>query len=254
MLGLQDPLYVALLFGGGVFAGFVNTIAGAGSALTLPLLMLTGMDAGVANATNRVGVVFQSGSATVTFHRKGVRPWRSAATAVGSSLLGAAGGALLATRIAPPALERLFGVVFIFLALVMALRPRWLVPPLTTGGPHPPGPGGHLALLAVGFYGGLFQAGVGIPMALVLVRALGVDLVAANAVKVAVVCVYTTLAVAIFAWAGQVAWAAGGVLAAGGLIGSAVGAHAAVVKGAPLVRKVIVAMLVAAAAKALWPA
>ena len=44
----------------GVFAGFVNTLAGSGSLITLPLLMFLGLPANVANATNRIGVLAQS--------------------------------------------------------------------------------------------------------------------------------------------------------------------------------------------------
>ncbi|MCB9540277.1 MAG: sulfite exporter TauE/SafE family protein [Myxococcales bacterium] len=240
-----------LLLVGGALAGFVNTIAGAGSALTLPLLMLTGMDAAVANGTNRVGVLFQSAAATTTFHRRGVRPWRPAARALASTMVGAVGGAALATRIAPPALERLFGLVFLLLGVVMVAKPRWLTPAEPDDADRTPGLGGHAALFAVGLYGGLFQAGVGIPMLLVLCRALSLDVVRANAVKVALVCVYTVVVVAVFAGAGQVELRAGALLAVGGLVGSTLGARATIAKGAPLVRWMVTAALVAAGVKAL---
>ena len=44
----------------GFAAGFINTLAGSGSLLTLPLLILLGLPANVANGTNRVGVVLQN--------------------------------------------------------------------------------------------------------------------------------------------------------------------------------------------------
>ena len=62
---------------GGLAAGFINTVAGNGSAITLPLLIWLGLPPSVANGTNRVGVLFQSAVGTTQFHRKGVMDWRS---------------------------------------------------------------------------------------------------------------------------------------------------------------------------------
>ncbi|MCB9553848.1 MAG: sulfite exporter TauE/SafE family protein [Myxococcales bacterium] len=81
--------------------------------------------------------------------------------------------------------------------------------------------GGALGLVAVGFYGGLFQAGVGIPMMVLLVGAMRLDLVKANAAKAALVTVYTTLILLVFGSEGQIAWMDGAVLAAGGSSGGA---------------------------------
>ena len=51
---------LGLVFVAGVAAGFVNVMAGGGSSLTLPALMLLGLDASVANGTNRLSIVTQS--------------------------------------------------------------------------------------------------------------------------------------------------------------------------------------------------
>src|SRR5690606_34266820 len=59
------------LLAAGVAAGFVNTLAGGGSLLTLPALMLLGLPANVANGTNRLAVAAQSLSGVIAFHRQG---------------------------------------------------------------------------------------------------------------------------------------------------------------------------------------
>ena len=51
-----DPLHIAILLVAGPAAGFINTLAGGGSLLTLPVLLLVGLPADMANATNRVCV------------------------------------------------------------------------------------------------------------------------------------------------------------------------------------------------------
>ncbi len=242
---------VALVVGG-VAAGFVNTLAGAGSALTFPLLMFTGLDASQANATNRVAVLFQSAAGAAAFHRREIRPWAATRAALPPIVAGAFIGALAATQISALAMERLFGVVFLTLAAMMAVRPTWLVPDTVASSvPHAPGPRGWASLFVVGLYGGVFQAGVGIPLLLVVVRALGTDLVAGNAAKTALVMVYTTLVVVVFGSAGHIEWGRGLTLASGAIVGSVIGAHFAVERGTGFVRKLVLLALLAAGGHAL---
>ncbi|MCA9524759.1 MAG: sulfite exporter TauE/SafE family protein [Myxococcales bacterium] len=239
-----------LLILGGAGAGFVNTVAGGGSALTLPLLMLTGLDARDANATNRIAVVLQGASGAWTFHQRGMRPWQETWRILPASLLGAAIGAGLATVMPPLALERLFGVVFLSLAVVMIGRPTWIIPAVPEGEAQPTWRG-HLAFFGIGLYGGLFQAGVGIALLIVIVRSLHVDLVRATAVKVALVLIYTLVALAIFAWRGHLDWHRGLVLAAGSAVGSVVGVRMALRSGAKFIRVMVTLALLAASARTL---
>ena len=59
-------LYVAIVVIG-IIAGYINTLAGSGSLLTLPLLMFVGLPATVANGTNRIGILFQNLVAVKSF-------------------------------------------------------------------------------------------------------------------------------------------------------------------------------------------
>jgi hypothetical protein len=52
-------IYPAII-AAGFAAGFINTLAGSGSLITLPLLIFMGLPATVANGTNRVAVLLQS--------------------------------------------------------------------------------------------------------------------------------------------------------------------------------------------------
>ena len=93
----SDALFLA---GGGLVAGVVNTLAGGGSLLTVPLLTFLGLPGSVANGTNRVGVLLQSGVASWGFWREGVSGVRSALPLLlpvaAGALLGAFGGAFQA--------------------------------------------------------------------------------------------------------------------------------------------------------------
>jgi len=63
------PVLFALLAFLGLIAGGINTLAGGGSNLTLPMLMVLGLPPDVANGTNRVGVILQGVVAVRGFHR-----------------------------------------------------------------------------------------------------------------------------------------------------------------------------------------
>ena len=52
-----SPAGIAGLLAGGLLAGVLNTLAGGGSLLTVPLLVLLGLPGTVANGTNRIGVL-----------------------------------------------------------------------------------------------------------------------------------------------------------------------------------------------------
>ncbi len=67
---------IAFLLIGGAFAGALNTLASSGSAITLPLLILLGVPPGIANGTNRLGVLLGSLSAVISFHKSESIPWK----------------------------------------------------------------------------------------------------------------------------------------------------------------------------------
>ena len=56
----MDYLQALFLVLVGVVAGFINTVAGGGSLLTLPILIFLGLPPAMANGTNRVAIFFQN--------------------------------------------------------------------------------------------------------------------------------------------------------------------------------------------------
>lgn len=247
---------LALLAFAGLAAGYVNAIAGAGSLLTLPALIFTGLDASVANATNRVAVLFQNAAAMWAYRRGGatIGPrarwlvWPAVVGGVlGAGSAGAVGdrGVRLALAIAMP--------VFLVLSFVRPRRPD------TTGADPAAGLdptwGKHVALLAIGFYAGFLQAGVGIVILLYLGGVYGVDLVRVNAFKVLVIFWLTVAAIATFVLVGvAIDPARGAVLATATTLGGYLGARSALRGGERFVRVVLVVTVLASAAKLAWDA
>jgi uncharacterized membrane protein YfcA len=249
----MDPLSIILLILGGTFAGFVNTLAGGGSFLTLPILVFAGLDAQTANGTNRIAVLIQSLFATIEFGRHGKLPGiRATLILVAPAVVGAVAGARTAVEVPEPALRVVIGVILL-LAIPTVIRPegrrtsrdeeRIEADRRSVARP------GILALLFLcGFYGGFLQAGVGLLLIAVLVPLVGLDLVRANAVKVLLVTVYSIMAIPVFAASGQITLLPGLVLAIGNVLGAFVATRFAFRGGARAVRWVLVAALVLAAA------
>ncbi len=236
-----------LLFAAGLVAGTVNTLAGGGSLLTVPALVLLGLPGTVANATNRVGVLASNVVAAWRFRAKGVSEFREALPVLLPSAIGSLVGALAISRIRDETFETLFG--FIMLAL--------LVPILRAGDgatPQAAQPRSRLVttlvFFAVGIYGGAIQAGVGFAFVAGLSYA-GYDLVRASAIKVVVIGCYTLVAVGVFAFQGQVDWLPACVLAVGFGLGGELGARIAVRGGERIIRVVVAVAVVVLAGRML---
>ncbi|MBL6691917.1 MAG: sulfite exporter TauE/SafE family protein [Pseudomonadales bacterium] len=210
-----------LLFVVGVLSGFINTLAGGGSMLTLPAMMMLGMPADVANGTNRVGVLMQSITGAKGFNDQD----RLERTAILPVLIptvgGALAGSLLASFLPVWVLEPVLLGAMVVMALIMVIRPETVAPPEGTE-PYrlADRPIAGAGLFLAGVYGGFVQAGVGFILIAALAGGLRYDLVRTNALKTVCTAIFSAVALAVFALRGQVWWIPGVVLAIGSILGA----------------------------------
>ena len=235
----------------GFACGFINTLAGSGSLITLPLLIFIGLPANVANGTNRVGVLIQNLVSTSSFRQQRVLDLRQGLMLATPAIFGSLFGAQIAVNLDEQMMRRTIGALMIMILIIMLVRPnRWLESqpePVQ----HRPGWGQLLLFFAIGIYGGFIQAGVGIFLLAGLVLSVGYDLVRANAVKVLIILCFTIFALVVFVLNGQVWWGIGLLLALGNAIGGWVAARMAVERGAVFVRGLLIAVVVVSAAELL---
>ncbi len=224
-----------LLIIGGLFAGAINTVAGGGSMLTVPLLVLAGVPGNAANGSNRVGILTSNVAAVATFRRLGVDGLRHASRVVVPVVLGGLIGSFAVGRVLDDAaFERAFGLLMIPLVILSVRRPTnatgehaWSTAKVV------------IVFLLIGIYGGAFQAGVGLVLLAALTRS-GFDLVMSNSIKVIVNTAVTVVALPVFILNGDVEWVPALVLAAGFVVGGWLGAQASFRGGEVLIRRVMV--------------
>ncbi|MBU1832150.1 MAG: sulfite exporter TauE/SafE family protein [Gammaproteobacteria bacterium] len=224
-----SPLFAITLVVVGIVAGVINTLAGGGSNLTLPALMIMGLPADVANATNRLGVLMQSVTAAKDFDRNGQLARHDLFGILKPTLLGSLVGAVVAAFAPSEWLKPALLIAMTSMALIILIRPSVVAPPLGTKAMSmDEAPHARLTLFLAGVYGGFVQAGVGFILIAALAGSLRYDLVKTNAIKMVCTAALTVAALAVFIWQGLVAWVPGLILAVGTVIGAKIGVRIAI--------------------------
>lgn len=236
-------LEIILLIVSGIFVGFINTLAGGGTIISLSLFMFMGLPANVANGTNRIAVILQNITSVTEFGRKKMLDFKKGTALAIPTVVGAIIGAQIATDINQKVFEKALAVVMIIMVYFIVVKPsKWLkgqqnlmekkVSWLQI-----------LIFFLIGVYGGFVQVGVGYFILAGVVLGAGYDLVKANAIKVWIVLLYTPMALLVFILNDQVRWDFGLVHSIGNIIGAYIASKFAVTWGANFVRWVMIVFI-----------
>ncbi len=200
---------------GSFLAGAINTMAGNGSTITLTILMeVLGLSPNIANGTNRVGIFTQSVASSWAFYRHGKLNVQRSWGFIAFTTIGAIIGIIVATQISPDNFKRAFRFLLVLMLFVVLVKPeRWL---RQTDLEYQPSLWLSIPMfLALGFYGGFIQMGMGVFFLAVMVLSARYSLIDSNAVKVVVVGLYTGIALLIFHVQGLIDWRMGLLMAIG---------------------------------------
>ncbi|MGH9441138.1 MAG: sulfite exporter TauE/SafE family protein [Thermoanaerobaculia bacterium] len=239
----MSPWQVASMLASAFGAGMMNALAGGGTILTFPVLLLLGESAITANATSTVALL-PGAAASMAGYRREVGEHRQWLTALLlPSVIGGAVGSFLLLRTPEVAFERLAPLLVLFatlLFLVQGAIRRW------TRAHHfgTPSRGRFLAVsavqLGVAVYGGYFGAGIGILM-LAALGFLGLsDIHAMNGLKNFFGMCINAVAAAYFIFRGAVVWPAALIMAGAAIAGGYGGARFARRIGRDRARKAVV--------------
>lgn len=241
----SDPLTFIILAIAGAVAGFLNVMAGGGSALTIPIMIFMGYDATVANGSNRIAIQVEAITAVATFKQENHSDFPLSMKLALMTLPGGIIGAFYAVKIDDALFTKLLGVVMVLIIFSLMFSKskviehaknhkwrNWLAWPVMS---------------LVGFYGGFVQAGVGFVIMSALLHLYGMNLVKINMHKVFIVMVFTVPAVILFIATGNVDWFAAVALSLGMMVGTWAAVKMAIKKGEKIVRVVLgVALLIIA--------
>ncbi|HMB63960.1 MAG TPA: sulfite exporter TauE/SafE family protein [Eudoraea sp.] len=248
---MEEWYHYVLLIVVGFAVGFINTVAGGGSLISLPVLIFLGLPPSVANGTNRVAVTIQNAMATAGFKSKGVSTYPFNIYLGISAIFGAILGAYIAVDIKGETFNRILAVIMIIVVLIIVFKPKIKLEELQERLT-----GKHLWIAVIAFfffgiYGGFINAGLGFIIILFLHYVNQMTLVRANATKVVVVLIYTLAALAVFVLNDKVIWEAGFTLALGSGSGAWFASRISVKKGDGFIKTFLVIMVVIMAVK-LW--
>lgn len=204
---------------GGAIAGSINTLAGNGSAITLSILTeVMSLPGNLANGTNRIGVFTQSAAGSYAFYRNGKLDLTHGKQNIFWTVIGAFCGVFVAIHVSNEQFLFVFKYLMLIMLVVMMIKPKrwlkerseyrpvkwWLAIPV---------------YLALGFYGGFIQMGMGIFYLATMVLVARYSMVEGNALKSFVVALYTLIVLVIFHYKGLVRWDVGFILAIGQTFG-----------------------------------
>ena len=158
-------------------------------------------------------------------------------------------GSLVAVKINEHIMELLIGGLLIFMFVLILYRPEQWVREHAVS--ITPARKGWVAVIFffIGIYGGFIQAGVGFFLLAALVLGAGMGLTKANTLKVAIVAIFTAVALAVFILSGQVNYFIGIILAIGQAAGAFIASKFAVSWGPKVVRVILLVAIMASALK-----
>jgi len=247
----MDFLEALMIMGVGLLAGAINTMAGGGSLLSLPILIFLGLPPAVANATNRVAIFSQNIFAVAGFRSKGVSEFKYSFVLGLSALVGAVIGAKIAVDIRGELFNKILAIVMIIVVL-LTISGRFKPKGDKSESTNPTSKiFGIVSFFFIGIYGGFIQAGVGFLIMGALSAIHGFSLVKINSMKVFIVLVYTIAALGVFIYEGKVNWLYGIVLAIGNSAGAWFASRWSVEKGDKVIKIFLVVAVIALSIK-LW--
>lgn len=245
------PLWLyPLLFLTGLAAGFVDSIAGGGGLITIPVLLSVGMPPQLALGTNKLQATFGSGSAAWHYGDAGLINFKACKTGVLFTLIGATGGTLLVSRLPPDLLKQTIPWLLVVIALYFIFQPRLGDADRTA---RLNGEAFHIVFgLGIGFYDGFFGPGTGTFWAMAYLLGLGFNLTRATAHTKVMNFTSNIASLAVFFIGGHCHLGAGLSMGLGQLLGARLGSKAVIRGGAKFIRPVFIAVVLAVTARLLW--
>jgi uncharacterized membrane protein YfcA len=234
---------ILLLLGSGVIVGIINTLGGGGSIITMSLFRAMGMPLDIANITNRIPVVMQNLSATISFMRKRMVDFRNGFLLSIPAIIGTVVGTFVALEVDELTFKICLSVVLAVILIYLILD-RNSSPHIHSGHSLVVKWWHYVLFFIVGFYGGYIYIGLGFLILAVTIWTMNLDIVTANVLKGCVIFISTPFALVTVLCINQfsggapveIAWSEGLLHGVGNIVGAIVASHWAVSWGVKFVK------------------
>jgi len=230
-------LYAAYFVLGAVVS-LINSIAGGGSTLSLPVMIFLGLPATVANGTNRIGLIIGNFSSAINLARHGYLDKKLFLQLALPTLFGAIVGACFLVRIGDKLFQAILAVVICLVVVMSNLRKDILGKPPATP-PEKLTLKGALGFFGIAIYGCIVQVGVGFVQIFGLTRYTGLDAIHVNALKNALTNVFLIVSTIVLGFAGKINWPIAVLMAAGAWVGGYFGSFMQRKKGNKFIQRFI---------------
>ncbi|MDO5495579.1 MAG: TSUP family transporter [bacterium] len=249
---LELPIILMVVIGG-FLAGWVDAVVGGGGLIQLPVLLLVpGIAPVQALATNKIGSIMGTSVAAYTYQRKIQTDLKTALPMAATALVGAVGGAALASFIPGAALRPIVVVACLIVFLWTIFRRASGLDTVRRYQGRRHHVFAMLIGLAIGSYDGLLGPGTGTFLVISLVGVLGYAFMPASAIAKIVNFATNLGALIFFIPAGHVVWELGLIIGAANMLGGFLGARTAVRRGSEFVRLVFLVVVGGLIVKLAW--
>lgn len=250
MLSEPETLTLVALFVTGLVAGFIDSIAGGGGLISLPVLLSLGISPAAALGTNKLQGTFGSLFAAIQYRAAGLVRFRKVVFGIVLTGTGALCGTLTVQQVDNSVLKIIIPIL-LFVILVHVL----FSPKLGEEDKHArlTQPVFYMTFgFGLGFYDGFFGPGTGSFWALAYVALLGFNLKSATAHTKVMNLASNVVSLAAFALSGQILYKIGACMALGQLIGASIGSRLVVLKGTRFVRVFFLCVVTVTFLKMVW--
>lgn len=238
-----------LLCAAAFFAGFIDSIAGGGGLITVPVMLIAGIPPIQTLGTNKVQSLFGAASATIAYARNGHMQLAEQLPMALMAIMGGALGAALATIVPGQVLQAIMPVLLVAIAIFFAVKPN--LNDLDTHRRVTPFTFGLTLVPVIGFYDGVFGPGTGSFFMLAFVTLAGFGVLKATAHTKLLNLGSNFGALIVFASFGAILWKIGLLMGACQFLGAQLGSRLAMRIGAKLIKPLLVIGCVALAVKLL---
>ncbi len=228
IFGHEWYLYIVFFFIGALTSA-INSVAGGGSSVSLPLMIFCGLPPTVANGTNRLGLLVGDLASAVHLFRQGLLNVKFFRMLIWPTLFGSLIGMFFLAKINDKFFQGVLSVAICFVVIMSRVKRNFF------GKPSKPAtkisPLAFLGFSLVGIYGSVVQVGVGFVQIIALSRYTGLELLQINALKNALTGSFLLVSTIGLIWMGKVDWSLAVFVSAGALWGGIFGSRLQCKKG-----------------------